>query len=126
MYISELRIDNFRCFGEGNFQLILPLRSGLTALVGENDTGKTAVIDALRFALGTTDQEYFRIQESDFHFSPSSSERAREIRIRCCFRELTWHEKGAFVEHLTYENRNENSDMFSISNHAKNISERVL
>ena len=55
MYISEIRIENFRCFGEGEDRFVLPLRLGLTALVGENDTGKTAVIDALRFALGTRD-----------------------------------------------------------------------
>ena len=122
MYIAELRIANFRCFGADNYRLILPLRSGLTALVGENDTGKTAVIDALRFALGTTDQEYFRIQENDFHFSPSSGARASEISIRCCFRGLTTHDKGAFAEHLSYEERNGNRDsVLYINFTAKNI-----
>lgn len=58
MFVAELTIENFRCFGEGEGKLVLPLGDGLTALVGENDTGKTAVIDALRFALGTRDQEY--------------------------------------------------------------------
>jgi putative ATP-dependent endonuclease of OLD family len=51
MHISKITIENFRCFGEGKDRLELSLRPGLTALVGENEAGKTAVIDALRFAL---------------------------------------------------------------------------
>ena len=75
MCISEIRIENFRCFGEGEDRFVLPLRLGLTALVGENDTGKTAVIDALRFALGTRDQEFIRVEDTDFHWPPGSKER---------------------------------------------------
>jgi len=58
MHISHLLIENFRIFGEGKDRLELPLNSGLTALVGENDEGKSAIIDALRFVLGTKDQNY--------------------------------------------------------------------
>ena len=105
MYIAELRIENFRCFGEGERQFILPLSAGLTALVGENDTGKTAVIDALRFVLGTRDQEYFRVEDTDFHWPVDSKERHTEIRIRCKFDGLTAHDKGAFAEYLTYVER---------------------
>jgi len=68
MYLSNITIENFRCFGEGKERFCLELRAGLTALVGENDSGKTAVIDALRFALGTTDQEWHRLEDADFHF----------------------------------------------------------
>lgn len=106
MFLAELRIENFRIFGEGDQALVLALRPGLTALVGENDTGKTAVVDALRLALGTRDQEFFRIEDSDFHHPPGSSERRNEIRIRCKFEDLTTLDKGAFAEHLTYEERN--------------------
>jgi predicted ATP-dependent endonuclease of OLD family len=63
MFICELRIENFRMFGEGTEEFVLPLEPGLTALVGENDNGKTAVIDALRLVLGTRDQESFRIKQ---------------------------------------------------------------
>ena len=58
MYLSSITIENFRVFGQGSDALVLPVRRGLTALVGENDSGKTAIIDALRYALGTTDQEW--------------------------------------------------------------------
>lgn len=102
MYLSELYIENFRMFGEGERALRLPLQQGLTALVGENDAGKTTVIDSLRFALGTRDQEYLRVDEDDFHQPHDGSERRKEIRIRCKF-ELTSRDMATFVEYLTYE-----------------------
>ena len=98
MFLAELRIENFRMFGDSEQALVLPLRRGLTALVGENDAGKTSVIDALRFALGTTDQDWFRLEESDFH----QSDVKREIRIVCRFEGLTQQDQRAFVEYLTY------------------------
>lgn len=102
MYIAEIVIENFRCFGEGEQKLLLPLRPGLTALVGENDTGKTAVIDALRLILGTRDLEYFRVEDKDFHWPPSAKQRRSEIRIQCKFDGLMRQDKGAFAEYLTY------------------------
>lgn len=103
MYLSKLRIENFRAFGESEDALELAFNPGLTAIVGENDTGKTAVIDAIRLALGTRDQESFRIEEHDFHQPKDGAERAQEIRICCRFEDLTLTDKAAFVEHLTYE-----------------------
>ena len=98
MYLSELTIENFRCFGEADDRFEMSLKPGLTALVGENDAGKTAVIDALRFALGTTDQEWHRLEEQDFNTRAGS----RAIRIVCKFEGLTSRDKRAFVEYLTY------------------------
>lgn len=98
MYLSKLTIRNFRCFGDGDKPFELPLKCGLTAVVGENDAGKSAVIDALRFALGTTDQDWFRLEDSDFH----QSDTKREIRIVCRFENLSPRDQRAFVEYLTY------------------------
>jgi putative ATP-dependent endonuclease of the OLD family len=103
MFISELRVENFRMFGEGNDAFVLALEPGLTALVGENDNGKTSVIDALRLVLGTRDQESFRIDESDFHQPRGSGIRRKEIRICCKFEDLTRAKVGTFAEYLTYE-----------------------
>lgn len=102
MFISRLSIENFRSFGEAENALVIDFNPGLTALVGENDTGKTAVIDALRLALGTRDQENFRVDDYDFH-QPASGERAKEIKITCKFDGLTLADKAAFAEHLTQE-----------------------
>ncbi len=98
MYLSSIKIENFRIFGEGSDALVLSLSSGLTALVGENDSGKTAIIDALRYALGTTDQEWHRLEETDFHGEGVS----HEIKIVCKFDGLNDADKRAFVEFLTY------------------------
>jgi putative ATP-dependent endonuclease of OLD family len=110
MYISELLIENFRMFGEGHEAFVLPLQPGLTALVGENDIGKTAVIDALRLVLGTRDQEAFRIDDADFHQPTDEASRRKEIRIRCKFDDLTPDDSGTFAEYLTYEIRDGKTD----------------
>jgi putative ATP-dependent endonuclease of OLD family len=70
MYLSELKIWNFRKYGEGekkspigeekNPGLHLRLNSGLNLLVGENDSGKTAIIDAIKMVLFTQSYEYYR------------------------------------------------------------------
>ncbi|QLW74220.1 AAA family ATPase [Citrobacter freundii] len=103
MYISEIRIENFRLFGSTEKAFVLPLNPGLTALVGENDAGKTAVIDAIRLVLGTRDQEFLRIDPDDFHQTTPNSERTDQVVIRLTFSGLTAADRGAFSEFLTYE-----------------------
>jgi putative ATP-dependent endonuclease of OLD family len=105
MFIAELLIENFRIFGEGQDALTLSLKPGLTALVGENDTGKTAIMDAIRFALGTRDQEFMRVEESDFHQPLNGASRKNEIRVRCKFTGLNPSDIAAFTEYLTYETK---------------------
>lgn len=100
MYLAELRITNFRSFGlEG---IKVKFREGLTALVGENDSGKTAVIDALRFLLGTTDQEWLRFSDDDFHKTGTGSSESSEITISGTFKKLSPSDKSGFAEYLTY------------------------
>jgi putative ATP-dependent endonuclease of OLD family len=50
----------------------MPLHKGINVLAGENDSGKTAVIDAIRLVLGTTSQDYLRVDDDDFHVGNSS------------------------------------------------------
>lgn len=103
MYISKIEIENFRLFGSGANAFTLDLNPGLTALVGENDAGKTAVIDAIRLVLGTRDQELLRIDTADFHQAADGQNRADQILIRLQFRGLTLVDRGAFAEYLSYE-----------------------
>jgi len=107
VYISKIAIENFRLFGSGAQAFTLALNAGLTALVGENDAGKTAVIDAIRLVLGTRDQELLRIDTADFHQPAGGQSRADQILIRLQFRELTLADRGAFAEYLTYEQGSE-------------------
>lgn len=100
MYLSKVTIENFGSFGEGPKRFELSLRPGLTALVGENDAGKTAVIDALRLVLGTTDQEWYHLEETDFHAGEEGA--CREMKIICKFDDLLEADQRAFLECLTY------------------------
>lgn len=96
MYLSSIEINNFRCFGT---KQTVEFHKGLNVLVGENDSGKSAILDAIRIVLGTTDQSWCRIDLSDFHNEDPSS----EIKIVCKFSDLSEDEKSAFLECLSYE-----------------------
>ena len=109
MYISAIAIENFRNFGSGSKAFRLPLKPGLTALVGENDAGKTAVTDALRLVLGTRDQEYFRVEASDFHHPPGGQQ-ADQISVRLTFSDLNVPDRAAFAEYLTYAQGSDGSE----------------
>jgi len=109
MHISNIIIENFRKFGCGEKRLELSINPGLTAIIGENDEGKSGIIDAIRFVLGTNDHNYSRIEDSDFHWSETSTSDgceiniANEIWIQCKFTDLSVSNMGDFAEHLTYE-----------------------
>lgn len=102
MFISQVVIENFRTFGSNADALRLPLNRGVTAIIGENDCGKTALIDALRLLLGSRDQESLRLDELDFHLS-SGGARAKQFKLQCKLSALTQSDRAAFVEHLSYE-----------------------
>lgn len=64
MYIERVNLTNFRCFGPQGTGLLLD--SSLTALVGANGSGKTAVMQGLQRLFGmTADQR--RLRRRDFH-----------------------------------------------------------
>lgn len=72
MYISELKLWNFRKYGGDDFDLTkphltVPFKKGMNVLIGENDSGKTAIIDALKYVLKTNAYEAVRIQHDDFY-----------------------------------------------------------
>lgn len=98
MYLSSLCVRNFRCFDDAEH--MIPFNPGLTVLVGENDSGKSAILDAIRIVLGTTDYGWIRIEVSDFY----NEDISQEITICCKFSDLSSDEQAAFLECLTYEN----------------------
>ncbi|WP_083411137.1 AAA family ATPase [Arthrobacter sp. UCD-GKA] len=102
MYLSEISIENFRQFGAGDNRCIVPFRPGVTALVGENDAGKSAIIDAIRFVLLTRDSEYASVQHEDFH-NASDGEPSNVITLTCRIAALSTAEQGAFAEFLSFE-----------------------
>jgi putative ATP-dependent endonuclease of OLD family len=102
MYLSSLTIKNFRQFGDAAPPFSISFNEGVTALVGENDAGKTAVVDAIRFVLQTRDSDFMRLQPEDFHIG-SSQVQAGQITLVCKLSKLSPLEQGAFAEYLTYE-----------------------
>ncbi len=85
MKLKRLEIENFR----GITSLDLELK-GTTVLIGENNTGKTAVLDALRFALrDVRTRRGCSFEEYDFHLPTASTEPsdAPPISIKLTFQE---------------------------------------
>ncbi|WP_329762805.1 ATP-dependent nuclease [Stenotrophomonas geniculata] len=63
MYLRTLRIQGFRRFDD----LSLNFKDGLNVIVGPNNAGKTAVVDALRVLLAASDEGNLRFTELDLH-----------------------------------------------------------
>ena len=106
MYISKLNIKGFRFFND-NFRL--SLNKGLTVLVGENGSGKSTVIDAIRLLLGEDEYNRSGISLNDFHrpFSLESATPAENIIIDCVFDELEGPEQIAYLPWLKPDNVNQ-------------------
>lgn len=104
MIISELKIYNFRKFKSENGKpgLEITFHKGLNALIGENDSGKTAIIDAIKLVLLTQSNEYIRPMDEDF-YKPVNGEPCSEFKIDCTISEFTENEAKNFIEYLTYE-----------------------
>lgn len=103
MYLSRLSISGFRRFGlaEDSTSLDLELGPGLNLLVGENDSGKTAIVDAIRLALGTTSYEYARVTLDDFHVRKDGP--VASLSIKCEFADLSADEQAQLLEHLSHK-----------------------
>ena len=106
MYLAYLYAENFRIFGaapqkdgDKDASLSLDLGPATNVLVGENDSGKTAIIDAIRLCLLTTAADFYRIARDDFHVGPDG--RAGTFTITCGFKDLTTEEQAVFLELLT-------------------------
>lgn len=104
MYLAALKIQNFRQFGQAAHGLEICFNEGVTALVGENDAGKTAVIDAIRYVLQTRDAEYLKLQLEDFHIDDAGAQ-ADAITLVCTLDGLSKAELGSFAEYVTYKNK---------------------
>jgi len=101
MYLSTLKLWNFRKFGSKSGELNLDkpnveinFVAGLNVLIGENDSGKTAIIDAIKLILDTHSSEWVKIANDDFHGG------SNRLRIECYFDDLLDEEAKYFTEWL--------------------------
>lgn len=114
MIVSDLKLTNFRQF-DSEKGLHITFHKGLNALIGENDSGKTAVIDALKLVLLTQSNEYIRPVDEDFHIT-KEEEPASQFHIDCTITDFSPNEAKNFIEYLTFRKDN-NKTNYSLQLH---------
>lgn len=99
MYLSEIRLWNFRKYtnedgviDETKPHLTVPFTKGLNVLIGENDSGKTAIIDAIKLVTKTHSMEWIHLVETDFSLG------CDHLRIDVIFTELSDSEAAQFPD----------------------------
>lgn len=103
MHLSNLKLWNFRKFGSNaEFSLDAPhldlgFNSGLNVLIGENDSGKSAIIDAIRLVLKTHSYDWLRIDDNDFHVGQG------RLRIELLLSGFRSEEGKNFTEFLSWK-----------------------
>lgn len=111
MIVSEIQLYNFRKFRsvEGAPGLSITFHGGLNALIGENDSGKSAIIDAIKLVLLTQSNEYLRIVDEDFY---TEEQPVKEFRIDITLAEFTQNEAKNFVEILEFKKNGTKTDYY--------------
>jgi len=96
MYLSKIDIKNFR----GIPSLTVQSHPGVNIIIGENNTGKTAIIDVLRLCLGfAQERRDLYLQQEDFYTGPDGVS-TKVIELHLTFAEPTEREQGIFIEML--------------------------
>lgn len=95
MYLAQINITNFRKLKNAELQF----QKGLNVLVGSNNAGKTAVVDALRALLAGHDEPYPRFDAEDIH-RPSGGNPEGDIVFRYIFRGLDLDDEADFLAAL--------------------------
>lgn len=104
MYLLELKLWNFRKFGgDDNIDLskphlTVPFKNKLNILVGENDSGKTAIIDAIKLVVKTHAIDWIKLEDSDFYNGTDN------LRIELRFDGFSDIEASWFIEWLSWDN----------------------
>lgn len=100
MYLSNIKLWNFRKFGSDSIidfekpDLDLNFTEGINVLIGENDSGKSAIVDAIKITLKTHSYDWLRLDWDDFFVGSS------RLRIELKFENLLDNEAKNFTEWL--------------------------
>lgn len=101
MYLERLIIKKFR----GIEDITLTFNKGLNVLIGENNAGKTAIIDALRVCLSYGNQgRDIYISQSDFHINKNTiNDEKNDIEFHLYFHIDSPEESGWFNDLLSIQ-----------------------
>jgi putative ATP-dependent endonuclease of OLD family len=102
MYLSSLQIKHFRCISD----ITLRFTPNVNLLIGENNAGKSAIVDALRLALrwGAPRRDIYLNADSDFYVNRDVLNAPREpIEIRLTFMPTRKNEVGIYHDLLSLE-----------------------
>lgn len=125
MYLSELRLWNFRKFGGDNNidlarpHLVIPFKNKLNILVGENDSGKTAIIDAIKLVIKTHAIDWIKLEDSDFHNATDN------LRIELKFDGFNDIEASWFTEWLSWDDA-AHKPFLRVIYKARKINDRII
>lgn len=126
MYLSELKLWNFRKYtnADGSIDvdkphLVVPFTKGLNVLIGENDSGKTTILDAIKMVTKTHSMEWIHLLDSDFSCGRDC------LRIDLVFQDLSDDEAAKFVDKVIINEQTGDVSLHLVLEASKN-EDRVL
>ncbi len=99
MRIDSLKVENFRCFTEAEWEF----SPGFNVLIGDNGSGKTAVLDALAVAVGS------------FFWSIKRIRHRKIIREKDMLCHVNHESENPFLEYKKFLNINTKIEMYNES-----------
>lgn len=105
MYLSSLEIKNFRLIEH----LKLEFNKGINVLIGENNSGKSSIIDAIRICLGYGKQlRDIGVKVSDFYINRENpTDNYSIIEFHLCFEIENSYDERYFYEMIHQDNEDE-------------------
>ena len=95
LYLASMTIKNFRRLKD----VTVTFQPGLNVVVGPNNIGKTAVVDALRALLAGADDPYPRFTSDDLH-QPAGGAAMGDIEFTYLFEDLSGDDEADFMHAL--------------------------
>jgi putative ATP-dependent endonuclease of OLD family len=126
MYLSSIKLWNFRKFGSlGNIDLENPnlglsFTPGLNVLIGENDSGKTAILEAIKLVLKTHAYERLFLETEDFFVG------SNELRIELIIKGMSVSEASHFTEWLGWDKDHPDHPILRLIYTARIIDDHVI
>jgi len=99
MYLKKFEIKNFRCIKDASIYF----NEGVNILIGENNSGKTSVLDALRVALSYGKQRRdIYVSVNDFHVDKNNPKaKEDDIELHLYFEIQKDKEAGIYLDFLS-------------------------